>query len=394
MTEVLDHSPADLTPADRLLLLAIAEKANDVTRQGFPGWEVLTHRMGWAGNKDGGRNALSNALGRLADRGLDVRVPVATGKDGRLVYAARGHRTTYRIPLLRRPGEPERVVQDATLSERVGGDPTLSGATSEDVPERVAQDPTLQRVAQDPTQSEKGWQSLGEKGGNPYVERVVQDATPTLIEPSLNPQAKPEEPPPLPRYGEDPEVLREPLRTIMLSLLATDPAVTLDEARAVGQLVAKLRGPKSVTYYTKIAEGGGYGGYLGDVRKSRGTETEKILTAARRTQPACEHGEAAGRFLHPTHKVPLCPYCRRGAPPLIENDRGTTDPDLSAVITAYRDASDGLTTVQQFVEIAGQAKRMLKAGATVDQLITLAQSAAPRCLDLLTAARRPEGKAA
>ena len=105
IVEVLDHAPEELTAVDRLLLIVIAENANDATREGYPGWELIARRMRWASHKDGGKNAVRVALANLASRGVDVRVPITQGKDGRPVYAAHGHRTVYRLPRFRREAD-------------------------------------------------------------------------------------------------------------------------------------------------------------------------------------------------------------------------------------------------------------------------------------------------
>ena len=95
---VLDHAPADLTSGERLLLLVIADDANDNTRTGWPGTDLLTHRTGLS--PDG----ITKTFRRLANRGLEVRVPISTDAAGRPIFAVRGRRTTYRVPVL-----PERA---------------------------------------------------------------------------------------------------------------------------------------------------------------------------------------------------------------------------------------------------------------------------------------------
>ncbi len=103
--EVLEHTPVDLTAAERLLLLCIANAAQESdrvlngrpipARTCFPGREKLKH---WTGLNDRG---LSDALLRLSKRGLEVRVPVAVDKSGRPVFAARGHATEFQLPVLK-----------------------------------------------------------------------------------------------------------------------------------------------------------------------------------------------------------------------------------------------------------------------------------------------------
>lgn len=374
MIEVLDHSPADLTPVDRLLLLAIAEKANDVTREGFPGWELLAHRMGWTGGKDGGRNAVSTALTRLAERGVDVRVPVTTDKHGRPVYAVRGRRTTYRIPVFRQG----RVGSTSTLEQRVDGTSTQNGATSTEDPERVDTASTLESSHTMSTLTEKGWTSGGAKGGQAEGERVDTASTPTLSEPSKNPQASSVQDPIVrhsddrmpPRYGEDPDALPEPLGMIRRSLLATNPDSTLDEARSVKNLIVEKHRPKFISYYSKIAHGGGFGDYLADVRDAKAAERRSVVEEKKREAKPCEHGEPGGDSLMTAEGKPLCPFCRLGI--VDPEPTGGTDPRVVEMVTAWRAAE-------------------LEAGhkPTTPQLITISQLAARAVAGGLYPERRP-----
>ncbi|MDP9981144.1 hypothetical protein J2W14_000520 [Pseudarthrobacter oxydans] len=103
--EVFEHAPADLTAAERLLLVCIARAAQDEDRSlngrrvpartCFPGREKLKQ---WTGLNDRG---LSDALLRLSKRGLEVRIPVSVDKSDRPVFAARGHATEFLLPVLK-----------------------------------------------------------------------------------------------------------------------------------------------------------------------------------------------------------------------------------------------------------------------------------------------------
>jgi len=156
--EVVDwlQSPAadGLTTAEAAILLVIAERAHDKTR------EMWRHRIDdhslyerikrAARLSDAG---LSKALQRLAKRGLECRVPIGTDKRGRPVYAARGRSMAFRLPELpasvtlpdpvettpdpvdNPPSEPvenpppaeERSDQDPTFTRKVGPQSGLSG---------------------------------------------------------------------------------------------------------------------------------------------------------------------------------------------------------------------------------------------------------------------------
>ena len=83
------------------MLVVIAEAAQERDRPGcpareaYPSMTILTRRTGSA------PTSVRSALQRLAERGLEVRVPLTTDSTGRPVYAFRGRATRYRLPYLR-----------------------------------------------------------------------------------------------------------------------------------------------------------------------------------------------------------------------------------------------------------------------------------------------------
>lgn len=97
IVEVMDRAPDGLTSGERLVLLVIAEWANDSTR-------VARQTQNWtldticrrAGIK---RSGLKSVLQGLARKGLEVRVPLAV-KDGRPVYAHEGKSMTFQVPTM------------------------------------------------------------------------------------------------------------------------------------------------------------------------------------------------------------------------------------------------------------------------------------------------------
>ncbi|MFJ4785081.1 hypothetical protein [Streptomyces sp. NPDC088794] len=99
VVEVLKFAPADLTPAERMVLVAIGEniRDEDPTRETWADFNasILAQRAGLAGS-----GSLKSALQRLAKRGLEVRIPIAHGKDGRALYAVPGKQCRYRFPIL------------------------------------------------------------------------------------------------------------------------------------------------------------------------------------------------------------------------------------------------------------------------------------------------------
>lgn len=105
VSEVFDHCPAEVSPAERLILLAIAEQAQDkdrtdggrfiAARTCFPGQGLMERMTGL------GKSGFGDALRRLSKRNLEVRVAIAIDKSGRPIYAAKGHNTVYRLPALK-----------------------------------------------------------------------------------------------------------------------------------------------------------------------------------------------------------------------------------------------------------------------------------------------------
>jgi hypothetical protein len=87
-----------LTLAERNVLLELADCANDKTRLAYPGMEELVRMT------DLPQTTVSKCLQRLAGKGIELRVAVGVDKNGRPVFAARGHQTTYRIPDLTKGG--------------------------------------------------------------------------------------------------------------------------------------------------------------------------------------------------------------------------------------------------------------------------------------------------
>lgn len=95
-------SPAadGMTPAERAVLLVIAERAHDQTR------EMWRHRGDHLNLHDriaiaiGAPDGLKKVLRRLADRGLEVRIPISVNKVGKPVFATNGRPARFRLPQL------------------------------------------------------------------------------------------------------------------------------------------------------------------------------------------------------------------------------------------------------------------------------------------------------
>ncbi len=91
--EVKDHAPGDLPPTELLLLLLLADSANDKSRLSFATRDELVRWM-----RMSTWDSVQKTLHRLATRKLEVRVPIGTDRAGRSVFARVGQRSTYKIP--------------------------------------------------------------------------------------------------------------------------------------------------------------------------------------------------------------------------------------------------------------------------------------------------------
>lgn len=136
VSEVLDHAPASLSPAERLVLVALAEWSTEPDRKCWRPVEQLQQRTGLS------PSGLRATLGRLAAQGLDPRVPLSVTDTGRRVYSRTGRTTTYRVPQLDPPGgcscQQCRASGDASVSP--GGDAPVSPVGGVVTPERASGD--------------------------------------------------------------------------------------------------------------------------------------------------------------------------------------------------------------------------------------------------------------
>lgn len=122
--DVLNHAPP-MTAAERLLLVSIAER----TRVRHQPWSIdSTVLYRYTGLSPRG---FRDVLQRLAERGLDVRVPLGTGKNGSPYYAVPGVSPRYRLPMLEPPANCpcDRCTRNAPVNE--GGTTVPPQASSE-----------------------------------------------------------------------------------------------------------------------------------------------------------------------------------------------------------------------------------------------------------------------
>jgi hypothetical protein len=92
VAEVLDHAPADLGPAERLVLICIAEECRGNTRVRDIAAETIRRRTGL------GERGLRHACERLAAAGLKVRVALSIDRHGKPVYALTGKVCRWILP--------------------------------------------------------------------------------------------------------------------------------------------------------------------------------------------------------------------------------------------------------------------------------------------------------
>lgn len=106
-----DRLPQEISSGERVVALAIADLVWDDSRIGYGNkfMAKLLHKTGFENEAQ-----LGKVLGKLAARGIELRVPIPgpdgkplTNKRGQFVYAHRGHQRTFRVPLASEfPGRP------------------------------------------------------------------------------------------------------------------------------------------------------------------------------------------------------------------------------------------------------------------------------------------------
>lgn len=141
--EVLDHAP-EMTPAERLLLVCIAEECRGANRLREITSEVLQRRTGL------GPRGLRDVCTRLETRGFKVRVKLSTDHRGQPVYAVPGRVCQWLLPVFDAPKgcmcdtcsaeeESGRLLPDEEEAERRQAAPPLR----EEEPQRRQAEPPL-----------------------------------------------------------------------------------------------------------------------------------------------------------------------------------------------------------------------------------------------------------
>lgn len=259
IVEVLDHAPGDLTAGELVVLLVLAEYANDVTRQAWPGMDLLTRRARMQ------PDTIGKALRRLSGRGLEVRTPIAWTKAGKPVFAHHGRQTSYWIPPLRRSAD------SPTIEDTKPG-PQADLQAGEGLPSvrgRSAQRPSM----------------------------VCPTADPSPHEPSAKPSSA------------APRGRAEALVTIRTFIDDDDVPGRLfsfepdrDEiAEVVLDLILERKPRSVVAYVNKIANDGGMPDWIDRawsvIEEREAAQLQKLraeFIQARKQEPYCEHGYPGG----------------------------------------------------------------------------------------------------
>ena len=119
VTAFLNRDDCDLTPAERLVLFVIADRAPDDTRRAYG--RLIDGRMDWDLTRIVGVERIRYVCDRLAARGLDVREIIGIDKTGRPSFANRGSSVTYVLPGLKGgPVVPPSRLADAVTSPKLG----------------------------------------------------------------------------------------------------------------------------------------------------------------------------------------------------------------------------------------------------------------------------------
>lgn len=254
--------PGLLTKSERYVLLEIADLANDKTRVARFGPEKVAKLVGMT------PAAVRKHVQRMSYKGIELRIPISTGSDGRPVYAHDGHQTNYCIP----------ADLVARLKEQ-------SGQSVHPLKPEGGQ--TVQAPA-----SEGGQNGL--RGWTEQRERVDKPSTPS-------PQSSSENQPSTTSSSSGPVVMiraacdaSEEEAEEIVSLIRSDMA-------SRGKRVESWSG-----FVAKITANGDLAARLADLRarntgasSDRGEEARRQHAVHCRTLPPCEHNIPGGHEVHP-----------------------------------------------------------------------------------------------
>ncbi|MEU0516626.1 hypothetical protein [Streptosporangium sp. NPDC006007] len=149
-----------LSQAERVVLFVVAERANPETREMWrhrTDTESLHERI--RGALDVSAGALGNVFGRLAKRGLEVRIPTGVDKRGKPTFANNGHSTRFRLPEFSVSATlqvPERSIDGWTFPVENRSDQPVDNPTGDHVKVHQPMDLHEER-------STNGWSFEGER---------------------------------------------------------------------------------------------------------------------------------------------------------------------------------------------------------------------------------------
>lgn len=273
IVEVMDFATgSDLTPAERYILVTIAEQAHAETRRAWQEYGgngkrrwVLHERVGLS------ETGLRTALQRLAGRGLEVRVALGTDARGRPFYAAHGHQTTYRLPVL-----PKRK-----------GDAQASASPSKRKAEGDAQ-----ASAKGDAQAREGDVLTSPKGDVLAYEGDAQ-ASPYPSE--------------LPKNNNS--SAREPRHVVMQQTDAKPSEADAVIARIQSEIKPRTLGG----FLAHLGREGDLQRWVDEARAAAAKNDLRTANELRQRLPPCVDGEPGGDQLHPTSGEPWCINCRQRA---------------------------------------------------------------------------------
>lgn len=301
--EVLDHAPENLSSGERLVLIVIAEWANERTREArqTTNWtlDTVMHRSKLR------KTGLKSALQGLAAKGCEVRKPLRWKDDSTPVFAYEGMQMTFLLPTFR-DGTVVRNVNYHEDDERRKDPPAERGGHSnpsrrEGMPEHPSGVATASERGghsnPHPFSPLKNPSSLSpDDAGTPAAQERERDQAP----PNLNPEPRPAASP-----G------HHALATRNITGAEADRLIPVAEAQN------NVRKPRA--WWPFITANGTLDGVIADARAAGATagaggSTEDQVLAdfatARKNAPPCQHDRPGGNLIHPVSGKPHCTDCR------------------------------------------------------------------------------------
>lgn len=274
--------PPGTSFGERLVALEIADQVNDDTRVGTAvDLEDVARRTGLANAKQVGA-----ALGKLATRGLELRIAIGERHDGKPVFSYPGRKTNYRVPtateldLEKIPPTRDHTTPMVPSARDLNG-PVSAGPLTENGPATTDE-----------------WSR-----GDGRMVPSPRDPAPQYS--SKNPQ-KQQQRAPRKSAGAQ-QRLPQHIMIIQEHTDATD-----DEAQAVAQLVADEKAPTNLPgFLRRLADDGELPDWLARVRQTNARAGRSEFVARIQNEPDCEHGVAGGHIPYPPTGWVACPHERR-----------------------------------------------------------------------------------